>query len=344
MLKLLYLIVFLGATLTATATVPEKDSAEIFQKEYDQFVDSVRKAEKFETGLIHLPGGKVDIQIPEGFKFLNKEQSIYVLTTLWGNPPENVKNILGMIFPADTDPFTDGSYSFVVEFEEMGYVKDDDAEKIDYKEMLKNIQADEKATNEERTKNGYSTIHVVGWAQQPFYDKTNKVLHWAKEIKFGDSEGANTLNYDVRILGRHGVLSLNAVCTMDEIPLVKANINKVLHIAKFTEGNAYADFDPKIDNVAAWTIGGLVAGKVLAKAGFFAIILKFLVAGWKFIALGFMVFVGYIKNLFTRKKRNKTINTEPVADSQHADEHEIAAATDEHIPSAQDKDNTTPAE
>ena len=37
-----------------------------------------------------------------------------------------------------------------------------------------------------------------------------------------------------------------------------------------------ADFDSKIDNVAAWTIGGLVAGKVLAKAGFFAIILKFI--------------------------------------------------------------------
>jgi hypothetical protein len=28
--------------------------------------------------------------------------------------------------------------------------------------------------------------------------------------------------------------------------------------------------------VAAWTIGGLVAGKVLAKAGFFALILKFI--------------------------------------------------------------------
>jgi uncharacterized membrane-anchored protein len=258
-----------------------------------------------------------------------------VLTTLWGNPPEGVKNILGMIFPADTDPFTNGSYSFIVEFDEMGYVKDDDAEKIDYDEMLKNIQADEKAINEERTKNGYSTIHMVGWAQKPFYDKTNKVLHWAKEFKFGDAEGSNTLNYDVRLLGRHGVLSLNAVCTMDEIPLVKANIDKVLHIAKFTEGNAYSDFDPKVDKIAAWTIGGLIAGKVLAKVGLFAIVAKFLVAGWKFIALGFVVFIGYIRKLFTRRKNDKTIDTESITDAQHTEQEN---ASEEHTPSAPDKE------
>jgi uncharacterized membrane-anchored protein len=36
-----------------------------------------------------------------------------------------------------------------------------------------------------------------------------------------------------------------------------------------------------VDEVAAWTVGGLVAGKVMAKAGFFVVLLKF----WKVIAL-----------------------------------------------------------
>jgi uncharacterized membrane-anchored protein len=53
---------------------------------------------------------------------------------------------------------------------------------------------------------------------------------------------------------------------------------KVLHWAKeiknYADGNKYADFNPDIDDVAAWTIGGLVAGKVLAKAGIFALLLK----------------------------------------------------------------------
>jgi uncharacterized membrane-anchored protein len=163
----------------------------------------------------------------------------------------------------------------------------------------------------------------VGWAQKPFYDKEKKVLHWAKELQFGDQEGVHTLNYEIRILGRHGILSLNAVCTMKELPLVKANIDKVLPMASFTEGNTYFDFDPKIDNVAAWTIGGLVAGKVLAKVGFFAIILKFLGAFWKFILLGLAALGGVFKKLFNRKKETTTYeNTDAVA----------AADTTEEVP------------
>ncbi len=115
---------------------------------------------------------------------------------------------------------------------------------------------------------------MIGWASKPFYDKTNKVLHWAKELKFGDDADVNTLNYEVRILGRKGVLSLNAVATMNELQMVKNDIQKVLAIPSFTKGNTYAEFDSKVDDVAAWTIGGLVAGKVLAKAGILALLLK----------------------------------------------------------------------
>jgi len=326
MLKTLYMTVLLLGALTLNAAVPTKDSTEIYREQMEHYVDSVRQAQKFETGIINLPGGKATLDVPKGFKFLNQEQSKWVLTELWGNPPSGAENVLGMIFPENSDPFTEGSYVFVVEYEDMGYVKDDDADKIDYDDMLKNMQDDEKETNKERVKNGYSTLHIVGWAQKPYYDKEKKVLHWAKEIKFGGEEGANTLNYDVRVLGRHGILSLKAVCTMDELPLVKANIDKVLNMSSFTSGNAYSDFDPKIDKIAVWTIGGLVAGKLLAKAGLFAVLLKFLVAGWKFIALAFVAFIGYFKNLFTRKKKEKNIETTDLAP---ADEQQDVVAAEE---------------
>jgi uncharacterized membrane-anchored protein len=350
MLKNLYTTVLLLGTLSLNAAVPATDSTEIYKAQMEHYVDSVRNAQKFETGLINLPGGKATIDVPKGFKFLNQEQSKWVLTDLWGNPPSGAENVLGMIFPEDSDPFTQGSYVFVVEYEDMGYVKDDDAEKINYDDMLKNMQEDEKEANKERVKGGYPTLHFVGWAQKPYYDKEKKVLHWAKEIKFGDEEGANTLNYDVRVLGRHGVLSLNAVCTMDELPLVKANIDKVLNMSTFTSGNAYNDFDPKIDKIAVWTIGGLVAGKVLAKAGLFAVLLKFLAAGWKFIAIGFVAFIGFLKNLFTRKKKEKNIDTTDLApaDEQRdtvAVEGEAQAAEGlaaDHTPDPKaNNDNTT---
>lgn len=332
MLKTLYMTVLLLGALTLNAAVPSKDSTEIYKEQIEHYVDSVRKAQKFETGLINLPGGKATVDVPKGFKFLNQKQSKWVLTELWGNPPSNAENVLGMIFPEDADPFTDGSYAFVVEYEDMGFVKDDDAEKIDYDDMLKSMQADEKETNDARTKEGYPTLHIVGWAQKPYYDKEKKVLHWAKEIKFGGHDGANTLNYDVRVLGRHGILSLKAVCTMDELPLVKANIDKVLNMSSFTSGNAYSDFDPKIDKIAVWTIGGLVAGKVLAKAGLFAVLLKFLAAGWKFIAIGFVAFIGFLKNLFSRKKKEKGIDT---SDLSSTDEQQHTVAVEEEAQAAE---------
>ncbi|TYA89160.1 DUF2167 domain-containing protein, partial [Seonamhaeicola marinus] len=61
----------------------------------------------------------------------------------------------------------------------------------------------------------------------------------------------------------------------------------------------YSDFNPDIDQVAAYGIGGLIAGKILAKAGFFAVILKF----WKFIAIGAVaLFSSFRKKIFGNKK------------------------------------------
>jgi Uncharacterized membrane-anchored protein conserved in bacteria len=269
--------------------------------------DSINKAMSYETGVITLPNGIAQLNVPAGFKFLNQEQSRYVLSDLWGNPPD--MDVLGMIFPEDKGPLSDSMYAFVIRYEAIGYVKDSDADDIDYDELLKDMQDSEAEVNKERKKLGYPTVHIVGWAQMPFYDKANKVLHWAKEIEFGGDEN-HTLNYDVRILGRKGILSLNAVAGMSELPLVKQNIDKVLHIATFTEGNRYADFDSNIDEVAAYGIGGLVAGKVLAKAGFFALIAKFL----KPILLGIAGLGALIFRFVKRKKPDEPAYEQSAAD------------------------------
>jgi len=269
-----------------------------------KFMDSVNKAMKYQTGVVKMSGNIAQLNVPAGFKYLNAEQSNYVITDLWGNPART--DILGMLFPESGGPFADSSYAFIISFEDIGYVKDEDADKIDYDEMLRNMQKEEVEVNVERKKNGYPAIHVVGWAQKPYYDKTNKVLHWAKELKFGNTD-ERTLNYEIRILGRKGVLSMNAVATMNELDMVKKDINKVLNIASFTEGNKYANYDSKIDKVAAWTIGGLVAGKILAKVGLFAFFAKF----FKLILVGLAGIGGAIAKFFKRKKAENEVVYEP---------------------------------
>ncbi|MES2848659.1 MAG: DUF2167 domain-containing protein [Bacteroidota bacterium] len=273
----------------------DKDSAIVALEKQIKFVDSVESAMSYQTGTIALSGGFAKLNVPEGFKYLNSEQSNYVITELWGNPAQ--QGILGMLFPKDGGPFADSSYAFVITYDAAGYVKDDDADDINYDDMLKELQKDEIEENKARSAQGYDPIHMVGWATKPFYDKSNKVLHWAKNLKFAGAE-TNTLNYEVRILGRKGILSMNAIATMDQLDMVKKDIDKVLKIPAFTDGNMYKDFDSKTDNVAAWTIGGLVAGKVLLKVGFFA---KF----WKLIVLGVVALGAGLKKFLGRRSSSE---------------------------------------
>lgn len=235
------------------------------------FVDSLEASLQYQHGEVKLENEIGILRVPETFGYLDAQQARFVLESLWGNPEDST--VLGMIVPANRGVMADDSWAFIVTYDEMGYVKDDDANDIDYAELLDELQADTKEENEFRTEAGYDPIELVGWASEPYYDADEKVLHWAKEIKFGESE-FNTLNYNVRILGRKGVLVLNAVAPMESLNEVKESINPVLSSFAYNDGLKYSDFDPKIDDVAAWTIGGLVAGKVLAKTGLLALLLK----------------------------------------------------------------------
>ncbi|HWY99161.1 MAG TPA: DUF2167 domain-containing protein [Bacteroidia bacterium] len=267
--------------------------------QYGAYEDSVEKSFTYQHGTIDLPGIGT-INVPPGFKYLDKKQSEHALFDLWKNPRDS-NSTLGMIFPDSTGVLTSGSFIFDIEYDPMGYVKDDDADKMDYAELLQQLKKDVADENAMRVAAGYQPAYLVGWAVTPYYDKERKILHWAKEIKFG-TDSINTLNYNVRILGRKGVLILNAIASMDELKTVQANLPKVMDIVSFSDGNKYKDFNPGIDKVAAWTIGGLVAGKILAKVGFLAVILKFWKVGMIALAGGFTAMRKKIAGLFKRKK------------------------------------------
>lgn len=259
----------------------------------EMLIEQVEKSLVYQTGEVTIGDNLAKIKIPAGFRFLDAKQAQTVIYDLWGNPRDNENKLYGLIVPEKISVAASNSWAFVIQYDDMGFVKDDDADKINYDDLLKEMQEGEATENAERTKAGYPAVHLVGWAQKPYYDKNKKVLHWAKEIAFG-GETEHTLNYNVRVLGRKGVLVLNAVGGMGSLPEITQNIDGVLSSVEFNQGHKYSDFDPSVDKVAAWTVGGLVAGKVLAKAGLFAVLAKFgkviilaIVAGasalWRFI-------------------------------------------------------------
>ncbi|MEJ7646376.1 MAG: DUF2167 domain-containing protein [Chryseolinea sp.] len=295
-MKLLTLLFFV-ALLPASAKSTDADSAGLF-------LDSLETTFRYQTGEIKFDNDIGTFIVPTGFKYLDGEQAQYILHDLWGNPAG--EGTLGMIVPSHIPITSPESWAFIITYEEMGYVKDDDADEINYDDLLEDLQEETATENESRVEAGYEPIAIVGWASKPFYDKDKKVLHWAKEIKFGESE-TNTLNYNVRVLGRNGVLVLNAVAAMESLPEVTANVNPVLSAFNYSDGKKYADFNPELDEVAAWTIGGLVAGKVLAKVGILALLLKNI----KLIGLALLAMGSGVWKWFKRKTQPPTVREFP---------------------------------
>ena len=73
---------------------------------------------------------------------------------------------------------------------------------------------------------------------------------------------ANTLNYDIRVLGREGVLSFNAVAGMSQLSDIEGRMKEVMSFADFRPGQRYADYKPGTDRTAAYgsPVGSLRPG------------------------------------------------------------------------------------
>jgi len=255
---------------------------------------------KPQQGSIELPGGVAKLNLSDDFRYLSPGDTQKLIEQGWGNPPGSAAKTLGMLIPASKNPLERGGWGVVITYTEDGHVADDDADKIDYADLLKQMQEGATAANEERKKKGYPTVTLVGWAEPPHYDKSAHKIYWAKDLEFGDT-GGHTLNYFIRVLGRKGVLELNAVAGMDQLDQVKRDMGQVIGFATFGDGNRYADFDASTDKVAAYGLAALVAGGIAAKAGLFAKLLAALVALKKFILLGVAAIAGFFGKLFKKK-------------------------------------------
>lgn len=292
-MKISLLFLLLTPALWANAQSEELTIDE--QAAYQSLVDSIESTFTYQYDTVDLENGMATLHVPKGYKFLDAEQSDYVLTELWGNPPSPV---LGMLFPEGVGPLSDSmAYAVEISYSEEGYIDDEDAQDLDYDDLLEQMQEETEEGNAARSEAGYMPVHFLGWAAKPFYDLKNKKLHWAKELQF-EGEASNTLNYNIRVLGRRGYLNLNAIGTIEVLPQFQQDVDQVLASVSFNEGHRYSDFNPDIDRIAAYGIGGLIAGKLLTKLGFLAVLAKF----WKVIALAVAgIFGGLRKKIFPSK-------------------------------------------
>lgn len=256
-----------------------------------------------QQGHVTLPGSIATLDLPPSFRYLNPQDTDRLLVA-WGNPPGS--QTLGMIVPAEVDPLSNESWGVVVTYDKDGHVKDDDADGIDYAKLLKEMQEGSAAANAERKKQGYPGMQLAGWAEAPHYDKAAHKLYWAKDLLNEDS-GHHGLNYNIRVLGREGVLVLNAVADMGQLGQIRSEMQKVTAFTNFTAGNRYADFNEKTDKVAEYGIAALVAGGVAAKLGLFAKLAALLLAFKKLLIVAVAAVGSAIWKFFKRKPKDEPV-------------------------------------
>jgi uncharacterized membrane-anchored protein len=111
---------------------------------------------KYQQGTIDLLHGLASLQVPDQFRFLNDADANAILVRWWRNPPQ--AEPLGMLVSADISPLSSEFWGVIISYEEDGYVKDKDAEKTNYNELLKQMRKGTQADNKEREQQGYPQL------------------------------------------------------------------------------------------------------------------------------------------------------------------------------------------
>jgi uncharacterized membrane-anchored protein len=236
-------------------------------------------------------GDVAEINIPEGYRFSGKDGATKLLQ-LTQNIPSGRE--LGVIVDDKGDWF------LMFEFEDSGYVKDDEGDKLDADAILKSLQSGTEHANEERARHGWKPIHVTGWQRAPFYDPQTHNLTWASLVKDDNSASEGAVNHSVRILGRKGTMNVDLIAGPSEYATLTPQFNSLMSGFHFTQGNRYSDFT-KGDKMAEYGLTALIVGggaAVALKTGLLAKLGVLLVKLWKFIMIGLIAAGAAIKKAF----------------------------------------------
>ncbi|ANO52495.1 hypothetical protein BA177_16050 [Woeseia oceani] len=296
------LVTTLSALLLLPVLVGVAQEADEYSAEEVQAYEALQRtvdALQPRTGTIVLADGLATLRVPDDFYFLDAADAKTVLVDVWGNPPGQV--VLGLLLPARYSPLDYESWAVTIAYIEDGHVSDDDAAEIDFTALLRDMQADMQEASDARVADGYSPVELLGWAEAPHYDASAKKLYWAKELRFGGTD-ETTLNYEIRALGRLGILSFTFVAATGQLEEVNASRDAVLAMTEFNAGHRYTDFDPGVDKQAVYGIGALITGKLIVKAGVFAGMLEFLKKFGVYILLAIALMWRRFMRLFSSDK------------------------------------------
>lgn len=248
-------------------------------------------------------GAQAEIQVPEGFRFTGQKGTINILEGT-GNFPSGDE--LGLLINDAED------YWVLFEFDEIGYVKDDDKDELDADKMLKSMQEGNKQANKMRESQGIPTFEIAGWQTPPHYDEASNNLEWGIRLA---SDRGESINYNTRLLGRKGVMEVTLICDNEQMTTIMPAFRSLLDGYDYISGEKYAEYQEG-DKIAKYGLAALVLGGAAvgaAKLGLFAYIALFFKKAGKAIILVIVAIGAFFKkvvsSIFGGRKRNDEVDT-----------------------------------
>ncbi len=281
-LRSLRLTVFLAICLILGVARPP--FAQSGQPEQDSPVFKAFKETKWTSGPGTAQLGNIaEIQLPEKYVAADGDDTRRIMEAMQ-NPPTGRE--VGVIFPDSLAWFV------VFEFDDMGYVKDEEKGSLDTNAMLESIKRGTEEGNKDRTKRGWPPLTIAGWEQPPRYDEQTHNLTWAVRA---ESRGESVVNYNTRLLGRRGVMRVTLVTDPPKLPTALPDFRTLLNGYTFTKGSRYAEWVPG-DKVAKVGLTALVTGgaaAVAVKSG----LAKYL---WKILIVAGAGSLAFLRKVFRR--------------------------------------------
>jgi uncharacterized membrane-anchored protein len=267
-------------------------NAEAKQKSFKDELEA--NGVKLTSGPATVPLGKAaEMKLPKDYHFVGKDSldKFYQLT-------QNVRggNEVGVVLAP--------GYMLFFDYEEIGYVKDEDKDKLDADKLLKTMSDAQEEGNSERKSRGFSELKLKGWATAPHYDAKTNNLKWALNLASSrDGFQKIFINESIRLLGRGGVMNVTLVSGTDGFKTAEVDADKLLAgNYEYVAGQKYSEFKAG-DKIAAYGLSALVlggAGVMAAKMGLFAKLGVLLGKAWKVVVVALVAVGAAIKKLFNK--------------------------------------------
>lgn len=235
-------------------------------------------------------GSVAQIQVPAGYVYYDGKTLKKILEAI-GQPVSEA--LVGSMGP------TNANWEIMFYYDAIGYVKDDDKDKLDADKLLADYRTGTEEANKYRAKYGAAPIHVVGWELAPRYNEASHNLEWAIR---GTSEEEQILNYDTRLLGRKGVMRVKLIVASEEYATTFPVFTNLMTGFTFNTGETYAEYKPG-DKIAKYGLGALVLGGAAvgaAKLGLLGSLALFLKKGWKLVILGVVAIAAFFRKIIGR--------------------------------------------